>query len=116
MKSALQEKDVLDMKGQLTFDEFMNITEERLLEQPKPRVPMADPCYYCLCNSCINNAESRTITPDELPYDWKPCFFCDICRNFDGESPEVMEKTECSEYVIDNYHAAQNRKKLKIVR
>lgn len=116
MKSALQEKDVLDMKGQLTFDEFMNITEEKPLEQPKPRVPMADPCYYCLCNSCINNAESRTITPDELPYDWKPCFFCDICRNFDGESPEVMERAECSEYVIDNYHAEQNRKKFRIVR
>jgi hypothetical protein len=63
------------MNGQLEFDEFMNITEEKTLEQKKYRVPMADPCYYCLCNSCLNNAESRTITPDELPYDWKPCFF-----------------------------------------
>lgn len=104
------------MKGQLTFDEFMNITEEKPSEQKQPRVPMTDPCYYCLCNSCIYNAESRTITPDELPYDWKPCFFCDICRNFDGESPDDMERTECSEYVVDNYHVAQNRKKLRIVR
>lgn len=31
-------------------------------------------------------------------------------------SPDDMERTECSEYVIDNYHAAQNRKKLRIVR
>ena len=104
------------MKGQLIFDEFMNITEEKPPEHKQERVPMVDPCYYCLCRSCINNVESRTITPDELPYDWQPCFFCDICRNFDGESPEDMERTECSEYVIDNYHAEQNRKKLRIVR
>ena len=104
------------VKGQLTFDEFMNIIEKKPEKQKQVRVPMADPCYYCLCHSCINNAESRTVTPDELPCDWKPCFFCDICENFDGESPENMERTECSEYRIDNYHAKQNRKKLRIVR
>lgn len=104
------------MNGQLEFDEFMNITEEKTLEQKKYRVPMADPCYYCLCNSCLNNAESRTITPDELPYDWKHCFFCDICKRFDGESSEDMEREECREYVIDDYHARKNREKLRIVR
>lgn len=106
------------MDGQLVFGEFMNISEQQktCAEIASERTQMLDPCYYCLCNSCINNAESITITPDELPYDWKPCFFCDICRNFDGESSKVMEKTECSEYVIDNYHAAQNRKNLRIVR
>lgn len=62
------------MNGQLKFDEFMNITEEKPSEQKKDRVQMEDLCYYCLCNSCINNAESRTITPAELPYNWKPCF------------------------------------------
>jgi len=104
------------MNGQLNFDEFMNITEEKPSEQKKDRVQMEDLCYYCLCNSCINNAESRTITPAELPYDWKPCFFCDICKNFDGESAENMEREECREYVIDDYHAKQNRKKIRIVR
>ncbi len=29
---------------------------------------------------------------------------------------EKNDRTECSEYVIDNYHAEQNRKKLRIVR
>lgn len=108
------------MEGQLRFNEFMNISEEKPQQEickcAERRTPMVDPCYYCLCNSCINNAESMTITPDELPYDWKPCFFCDICKNFDGESMENMEREECSEYVIDNYHAVQNRKKLRIVR
>lgn len=74
------------------------------------------PCYYCLCRSCINNAESLTVNPEEVPYDWHPCFFCDICNNFDGESPENMEREECHEYVIDDYHARQNRKKFRIVR
>ena len=51
------------MKGQLTFDEFMYITEEKPPEHKQERVPMVDPCYYCLCRSCINNAESLTVNP-----------------------------------------------------
>lgn len=104
------------MKGQLTFDNFMNITEEKTQAQAQIRVPMVDCCYYCLCNSCVNNAESITITPEELPHDWKPCFFCDSCRKFDGESSQNMEREECTKYAIDNYHAAQNGKKIKIAR
>ena len=100
----------------VTFDKFMNITEEKPSEHKQERVPMVDPCYYCLCRSCINNAESLTVNPEEVPYDWHPCFFCDICNNFDGESPENMEREECHEYVIDDYHARQNRKKIRIVR
>ena len=91
----------------------MNITEEKPSEHKQERVPMVDPCYYCLCRSCINNAESLTVNPEEVPYDWHPCFFCDICNNFDGESPENMEREECHEYVIDDYHARQNRKKFR---
>lgn len=96
--------------------EAMYITEEKPPEHKQERVPMVDPCYYCLCRSCINNAESLTVNPEEVPYNWHPCFFCDICRNFDGESPENMEREECVEYVIDDYHARKNREKLKIVR
>lgn len=82
------------MNGQLKFDEFMNITEEKPPEHKQERVPMVDPCYYCLCRSCINNAESLTVNPEEVPYNWHPCFFCDICNNFDGESPENMERED----------------------
>lgn len=105
------------MKGQMQFDNSGAVSEEPDCRPQKAERPlMSDPCYYCLCNSCINNAESRTITPDELPYDWKPCFFCDICNNFDGESPENMEREECEKYMIDDYHARKNREKLRIVR
>ena len=104
------------MKGQLRFDEFMNIIEE----QPVPNVVecrplMADPCYYCLCNSCINNAESLTIHPDELPYDWNPCFLCDECIKFDGKELKNMCRTKCIKFEIDNYHADLNRKKFRVI-
>ena len=94
----------------------MNITGEKPSEHKQERVPMVDPCYYCLCRSCINNAESLTVNPEEVPYNWHPCFFCDICNNFDGENPKNMEREECYEYVIDDHHARQNREKLRIVR
>lgn len=99
----------------------MNISEERAQQESSEgvewRTPMVDPCYYCLCNSCINNAESITVNPDEVPYDWKPCFFCDDCRKFDGDTAKRnMEKEQCSRYEIDDYHAKQNRKKLRVVR
>lgn len=107
-------KSVLtDNKNLLENFKFMM---EKPPEHKQERVPMVDPCYYCLCRSCINNAESLTVNPEEVPYDWRPCFFCDICNNFDGESPENMEREECEEYVIDDYHARKNREKLRIVR
>jgi hypothetical protein len=77
---------------------------------------MEDPCYYCLCNSCINNAESKTITKNELPVNWNPCFFCDECKCFVRESTTKLERTECPKYTIDNYHAKKNRKKLRVVK
>ena len=55
------------MKGQMRFDNSGAVSEEPDCRPQKTERPlMNDPCYYCLCNSCINNAESRTITPDEL--------------------------------------------------
>lgn len=80
------------------------------------RGPMVDACYYCLCNTCMNNAESMTLTPDELPYDWKPCFFCDECSRFGNDCHKDMKRKQCERYVIDNFHAEKNRKNFKIVR
>ena len=109
------------MKGQLEFDEFMNISEEKPQQETNGgvgwRTPMVDPCYYCLCNSCINNAESTTVNPDEVPYNWNPCFFCDDCRKFDFDTAKKnMEREQCGKYEIDNYHAEQKRKNIKVVR
>lgn len=106
------------MKGQLKFDDLGNIYAgyEESEQYHSQRVPMVDPCYYCLCNSCVNNAESITISPKELPDDWNPCFFCDICSNFDEKGFRNMEKSDCRRYVIDDYHVRKNRKKFRIVR
>jgi len=111
------------MKGQLKFDEFMNISEEEPEKEMggyvEQRISMVDPCYYCLCNSCINNAESPTVNPgnDKFPDDWEACFCCDDCRKFDGDvTKRNMEREQCVRYEIDNYHAEQNRKKIRLVR
>ena len=110
------------MKGQLRFDELMNISEEKLQQNTsrcvEQRIPMVDPCYYCLCNSCTNNAESITVNlgNDKFPDDWEACFFCDDCRKFDGDTAKRnMERGQCARYEIDDYHAKQMRKKFKVI-
>lgn len=111
------------MKGQLKFDEFMSISEEKSHQEAggciKQKTPMVNPCYYCLCDSCINNAESTTVNSDrdKFPDDWKACFFCDDCREFDGDTAKRnMEREQCGWYEIDDYHVQQNRKKIRVVR
>jgi hypothetical protein len=108
------------MKGQLGFDEFLNISEEeqtnKEVETRPTRVPMVDPCYYCLCNSCVNNVENIRVKPNDTYCDWKPCFQCDNCRIYDGDSSKKnMEVASCDRYVIDNYHAVQNRKQFRLL-
>ena len=110
------------MEGQLRFDAFMDILQEKPAQEAKEgivwRTPMVDPCYYCLCNSCMNNAESTTVNlgDNKFPDDWEACFFCDDCRIFDGDnSKRNMEREECARYEIDDYHAKQKRKKIKVI-
>jgi hypothetical protein len=77
---------------------------------------MINPCYYCLCDSCINNVENTRVKPTDVYCGWKPCFQCDDCRVYDGDiSKRSMEVASCERYAIDNYHAARNRKKFKLV-
>ena len=58
----------MSMKGQLKFDDLGNIycAYEKSEQYHSQRVPMVYPCYYCLCNSCVNNTESITISPKEF--------------------------------------------------
>ncbi len=110
------------MYKQLDFDELMNIQEggagqakERESVVLKPQ--MVNPCYYCLCDSCINNVENIKVRPDEIPDRWESCFFCDDCRKYDNDTTKRnMEREKCSRYSIDNYHARQKRKKIRAVK
>ncbi len=110
------------MYKQMEFDEFMNIREGGIgqaenRESFARRTPMVNPCYCCLCDSCINNAESITVRPDEIPDGWEPCFFCDDCRKYDNDTTKRdMEREKCIRYSIDNYHARQKRKKIRAVK
>lgn len=105
------------MRGQLIFDELMNISEEKEKKDSSrvDRVDMVDPCYYCLCNSCVNNAESITVTLDEVGDNYEPCYLCDDCKFYDDKNNNSMEIGVCNKYLIDNYHALNSRKKFKSV-
>lgn len=104
------------MRGQLKFDEFMNIMEEKTpLKTEKTRVQMVDPCYYCLCNSCVKNAENINTKLEEIKDNEEFCFFCDECVMYDSENIKNMERKMCNIYCIDNYHAMRNREKLRIL-
>lgn len=44
------------MKGQMRFDKSGTVSEELDCRPQKTERPlMNDPCYYCLCNSCMDN-------------------------------------------------------------
>lgn len=74
-------------------------------------------CYYCLCDSCVNNVENFKVKSNETPHNYEPCFCCDDCRVFDGDiAKRNMKRVKCDRYKIDNYHAEKNRKKFKIVK
>ena len=92
----------------------MNISEERE-KKNNARIAMVDSCYYCLCNSCVNNAESITVTLDEIVDNYGPCYLCDDCKFYDDKNNKIMETEVCHKYLIDNYHALRKRKKFKIV-
>ena len=113
------------MKGQMKFDEFMRISEEGTQQEDigqrpiKQRPQMVDPCYYCLCNSCVNNIYNFNVKSAEIPYDQKqmPCLTCEDCGIYDGDKAKgIMEREQCYRYKIDNYHAERNRKKIRIVK
>lgn len=109
------------MKGQLRFNEFMRISEEGTQQEGIGQRPIKQrpPCYYCLCDSCVNNIYNFNAKSSEIPYDQKqmPCFTCEDCRIYDGDTAKgIMEIEQCYRYKIDNYHAERNRKKIRIVK
>lgn len=69
-----------------------------------------------LCDSCIYNAESRTLTKKDTDGRWGPCFNCDECYHFGHDiSNGIKKRVECEWYRIDNNHAEKMRKRLKII-
>ena len=77
------------------------------------RSDYAFPCCGCICNHCANSVETIDNCTGEAK---EPCFVCDECRRYDGDTKNPDKwKQECDEYVITEEQAKRNRKKFKIV-
>lgn len=73
-------------------------------------------CVNCLCQYCVNNVEEmwNKVRPEEQQ---TPCFNCDECRTYDGDAKhKERAKEECRYFVLSDYGAKRNRKKIRIVK
>ena len=73
-------------------------------------------CANCLCNYCVNNAEElyRKVMPEEVK---EACFTCDGCYEYSGDCRHKSQiKEDCERFVISEYGAKWNRRKLKLVK
>ena len=71
-------------------------------------------CGGCICNHCANSVETIDNCTGEAK---EPCFVCDECRGYDGDTKNPDKwKQECDEYIITEEQAKRNRKKFKIVK
>lgn len=73
-------------------------------------------CVNCLCQYCANNVEEvwHNVKPEEQQI---PCFNCDECRTYAGEMRyKEQDKKDCGDFVLSDYGAKRNRKKIRIVK
>lgn len=64
----------------------------------------------------MNNAEQPwdKVNPWEM---LEPCFICDKCRIYDGDRRKLNQrKEECVEFVMSDYGAGRNRKRIRLVK
>ena len=92
-----------------------NDSKKSMLEQLSLKTK--DPlyiCVNCLCSYCANNVEGvwRRVKPKEQK---KPCFNCDTCLHYDENKMEYRELENCNDFLLSDYGAQRNRKKLRIV-
>lgn len=103
------------MHEQLTL--FDLVKERTLFEQIF--TPVKNPmvrCVNCLCQYCTHNAEEVHHTVKQEEAAEEPCFICDECWEFTGEAKDqVCQKMDCENFVISNYGAIRNRKRIKLL-
>lgn len=86
---------------------------KREVQNSMRRSDCAFPCGRCLCNHCANNVETIDNCTGEAK---EPCFACDECRWYDGDTKHKdMWRQECGEYIVTNEHAERLRRKLKLI-
>ncbi len=90
--------------------------QRTLLEQifQKVRDPVLS-CANCLCQYCRLNAEElyNTVKLEEAAEE--PCFICDECRQYTGESiHKLCHCEDCDNFIMSDYGAERNRKRIKV--
>lgn len=75
------------------------------------RSDYAIPCGGCLCDQCANNVENLHTEAGEMR---EPCFSCDECRWYDGNTRSKDMWTEtCERFRITEYHAERNQEQIR---
>ena len=93
---------------QLTRTQF-----EQLFERVHDPVYL---CTNCLCQYCTHNIEELygKVKLEEAAEE--PCFICDDCRIYSGDSRQSNErKEECADFIMSDYGANRNRRRFKVV-
>ena len=86
---------------------------EQLFEKVRDPVSL---CANCLCEFCVNKVE-RSLDRVKLEEMQEPCFNCDECRVYDGDNRKLNQrKEECVEFVMSDYGARRNRKRIRLVK
>jgi hypothetical protein len=72
-------------------------------------------CFQCLCCSCANDVNNIRRKPEEQCF---PCFNCEECWDYahDTKHRRYNHKTECSNYVITEWHANARKSKIRIIK
>lgn len=110
------------MKGQMNIFDFIDKPEEQSAEKmntiPRQLLYIIDnpviKCANCVCRYCANNAEELwdKVQPLEVK---ESCLNCDKCHEFTGDRKHKTEvKKYCDRFVLSNYGAAKNRKRIKL--
>ena len=100
-----------------SFQEKDRTQKETLFEHLFPMVknPIIS-CANCLCRYCTHNAEElyNTVSIEEAAD--TPCFICDECRVYSGDSNQkICRKEDCDNFIMSDYGAKRNRKRLKLI-
>ena len=88
-----------DKKNTL-FEQILPIIDEPVIE-----------CVNCLCQYCTHNAEElyNTVSAEEATD--TPCFICDECRIYTGDSNQkILRKEDGDNFIMSDYDAQRNRR------
>lgn len=94
-----------DKKNTL-FEQILPIIDEPVIE-----------CVNCLCQYCTHNAEElyNTVSAEEATD--TPCFICDECRIYTGDSNQkILRKEDCDNFIMSDYGAKRNRRRWRLYR